>query len=570
MATTIFGDSAEASPQTTMFGDAVESSIQETIVPRGTSPREVFEQQFIAQEQAPFLDQLSALPGQGLNILSSLVEQAVGGAQGLTQLNEEKAARDAEKPLTQILKEALVAGAFPPAALSGDQAQTILEGTQRAFDLGPMMRQSLDKALANPTEALKRVIPLYGAVAPFLSRTPTPEEVSQAFVQSQQAVDVNEPVLPDVFGTANIPAARGVELGIQAAPGVPAALRGVSRATEAITAPISRVASRGVFKAPLEDAVTRATGITAQEGSFDIIPTAKSRILEATKKSPTNAIQAYEAAETTEKFLIDKTLTTLKKADDQGLLMSRAEAIDNARAEVLKAQPSIPPTELDAALEQFSRRLPETFKPSEGQKFLVEQNDLLQGVFNETGVPARRTRGNAVVTARLGIADSLSNQLDEVYKAASGIDESPYRDWGQVREFKQGLNDQIVGAQRTQGGKVDKGSKDIPVTKYGVLARSGRSIGRALIPREIEAVDKSVGRIFKEAPSSPKSAPLDPQFQQSLIQKYSSRPTAAPAIATPPPISLSDDIKAALKGLNLTPSDPGYQSMVRALQREGL
>lgn len=489
---------------------------------------EVFAKKYIAEQQRPLLSK-ALIPAQtAVSLIPALVEQAVKGVQGAGEL--------------------LGAGTVNRREATQNAYQTGLETLARpTYDVLNAVRQAIRYGVDNPVSvgtAMRTLTSPLGAITPLIqslqARTPSADEVSQAFKRELENKAFDEvratPIAPEVFGKANIPLAEALPL-VPVIPGVASlAAKAGTGAARGLSATASKMASRGVLSAPLEDIVTKTLGITAQEGSMELVPVVKSRILEATGKAPTTAAQAIEAASKTEDFLINKTVDALKLADQQGLEMSKAQMLQSAEDAVKKAQPTIPQAEVDAALQPFRDRLPERIIPSDGQKLLVEQNNFLDSVFGDTGIPARKTKGNASVTARLGIADSLSNQLDDLYKAASGLDESPYRDWGQIRDAKNGLNDQIISAQKSQAGTAP-GGRGVPITKTGVARKTLKKLARPFVPREIEAIDDGVKRIFKDAPSTPEASPLDPTIQQGLIQQYTPTPpapTAAPVAPVQP------------------------------------
>lgn len=502
-----------------------QTSAPAAAIPEQPTAEQAFAKKYTAEQQQPLLSKVGNIASIGPNLIASLVEQAVKGAQGAGEL--------------------LGAGTVNRREATRNAYQTGLEALARpTYDVLNAVRQAIRYGADNPTSvgtAMRAVTNPLGSIAPLIqslqARTPSSDEVSQAFKRELENKAFDEvratPIAPEIFGKANIPLAEALPL-VPAIPGVASIAAKVgTKATQGLSATGAKMASRGVFSAPLEDVVTKTLGITAQEGSGELVPVLKSRILEATGKAPTNAAQAMAAAEKTEDFLINKTVDALKVSNQQGLEMSKQAMLQNAEDALRKAQPTIPQAELDAALQPFRDRLPDTITPSQGQKLLVEQNNLLDSVFGDTGIPARKTKGNASVTARLGIADSMSNQLDDLYRAASGLDESPYRDWGQIRDAKTGLNEQIISAQRTQAGKVP-GGKGVPVTKTGLGTKALKKVARPFVPREIEAIDDGVRRIFKEAQGTPAPGPIDPAAQQALIQKYTPQPPTTPP--APPPV----------------------------------
>lgn len=312
------------------------------------------------------------------------------------------------------------------------------------------------------------------------------------------------------------------------------------RLPSAIRNAVENMSARGITRAPLEDAVTRATGITAQEGSLEILPLIKTEVLKVGPR-PQTAKTALEAGGKAADNLIGKALNGMQKAESQGLAFAGDSAIDAGRQGILFEFPSSTPESIDGVLSEFAY-LRGNIAPTKGQGFLRELNSKYLGLENKNSPEAAAYRA---------VRSALSDQLDDVYKAATGVNDSPYRQWGQLQDFLKGVDEQIIGAQRTQGGKAERGATRVPLTG-GRMKRAAESIGlRSLIPREIEAVDKGIQRIFSsEVSNLPKPAKLSQSELQALRDKYLAKPPAQtppiPETATVAP-NLEQQIEALIR-----------------------
>lgn len=481
--------------------------------------RDVVAAALTAAEQRPGIDQaLQALltaPKAGAAMVSGLANLIYKGAQGV----------------------GTVLGGEAPIS---DAAQTALEIVPRAtFDLGAAIRAASQdpqtlSAIANPmVAALKEIFEG--------KRTPSQAEIQRAFEIQQEQQQIaqfgEQPIVPEVFGKSNIDVARAAPLvtGIggtaRAIPAISRELPAIgSRIVSPVAEALSTVRSRGIFSKPLEDAITRSTGITASEGSLEIATVAKTRISEWPGKPPKTAQEAVDVATKAQTSVLQDALQPLKLAENEGLVMKGDSMIVKGREAVARDFPSLADdTEaINGVLNEFSY-LRGDLAPTRGQGFLKELNRRYNGLENKNSPAASAYRA---------IRSELSNQTDDIIKAQTGRDISPYREWGQLEEFKEGVRGQISSAQRSQGGREGAESVGrIPTTTRGAIGETVRQlpVSRALVPRAIESVDKGIRRIFKEVKSLPKGSDLSEETVLSLRSRYQpgNLPPELPVTVTP-------------------------------------
>lgn len=488
-----------------------------------TNPQEAaIAQALTQQEQRPGLVQaLEALvtPAMaGKDIAKSLYQTGKEGYAGLIDLIAGKGSTEGG-PAAEIARQ------------RRDIAQTALEIVPRAVYEGG---QGIVGLAQQPQTALALANPVGAAIAQLLegSRTPSQAEIQRA-VEGQnlsQALEQvgQKPISENLvkIGDANVPVARLAPLLAGAEAPVKLGIDVVKGAASKIGSAAKTVGSRGIFSKPLEDAITRTTGITASEGSLEAAPIVKTRISEWPGKPPKTAKEFVEVAEKAQSSVLQDALAPLKSAEKGGLVMKGDNMISSGREAVIRDFPSMANDveAIQGVLDEFAY-LKGDLAPTQGQGFLRELNRKYNGLENKNSPAASAYRA---------VRGELSNQTDEIIKAQTGQDISPYRDWGQLEEFKEGVKGQITSAQRSQAGRELPSGEGIPTTTRGVAVKAARSLplSRAFVPRAIESVDKGIRRIFKEVKSLPKASDLGEDVVSGLRSKYQPG-------ATPPPLPVT-------------------------------
>lgn len=520
----IIQESAPQGVQVDEFGGIISS--QPTFSepkPSPTAEQDAFIQQYIqAGTLTPTQQVIQALmapPKAGWGLLKGITDIGVKGVQGAGALLGETS--------------------FNPSEGIGNTIQTVGEiGPRLIYELGNAGRQVLQspESMRTTGESLARIAnPLGTAISALINPQlpPTEAQAQQAFedqIRNQIYAQQGEQGIAEVLqrdlglptvGTANIDVARAAPLllGAETAvtKGIPALGRGLTSVAGRVSPPLEAIASRGVFSKPLEDAITRTTGITASEGSLEAAPIVKTRISELPGKPPTTGKEFVEVANKAQTSTLQDALVPLREAEKSGLVMKGDSMISSGRQAVLNDFPSLANDvqAIDNVLAEFSY-LKGDLKPTQGQGFLRELNRRYNGLENKNSPAASAYRA---------IRSELSNQTDEIIKAQTGKDISPYRDWGQLEEFKNGVQNQITAAQRTQGGR-ELPAGGIPAPSRGGLIRAARSlpVARAFVPRAIESVDQGVRRILREVKSLPKASDLGDDAINSLRSKYQPSP----------------------------------------------
>lgn len=495
-----------------------------------TSEQEAFEQQFIAAgTQTPSQQALGALAAPfraGTGLVTGIGDLALKGVQGVGS----------------------IAGG---GNVIGDVIQTAGEVVPRAsFDIANAIRQAFQSPQA-ATASLRGLNTLSNPIASAIQAfaqpqlAPTQAQAQQAFQdelvnrafeeQAQQGVaSVGQRALGLVpAGTANIDVARAAPLligaEVPAAAGVRALASPVQTARSVLGAVAPRVAAR-TAPATVEQSAMAALDITREEVARHV-PIINQRVLEI-QKAPKTASEALKAANTAEASLYQDALVADKAATQQGL-GPRSDLILQNVEETLNNIPTLLPEERVALLQDARARYSDVSTPAKGRALQQRLNKEFQAQYaNDTF--DRAAPANEV---KLAVRNSIAEQMDEINKAVTGVDATPYSDIGSLIEFKGNLGKQIQrieGAEaRSKTGLASAKPSRIPTSKTEAALQIKRSALSPLQKTQLEKLDQNVSRLFTEGEAAGEAIALDPAVQQALIAKYSPRqaPPPLPVVA---------------------------------------
>lgn len=334
---------------------------------------------------------------------------------------------------------------------------------------------------------------------------------------------------------------------------------------------LERVAARGITK-PIEDVVTSTIGIEPIEGGVDTATVALNRIVEKTGAIPSRTVGRGEAvikqADATQKALIDESKAFLKAAEDEGLVVHGSPAVEEATSLIKQRFPSFAEGEegaknIESVLSRPEfKNLGDNMTPDVAQRKLVELNHRYDSLVDKKG-----PEGLAYRTIR----DYLSDQVDGIIKLQSGKDISPYRDWGKVAEFKEGLRSQIRQAQGLQADKPIAG-RGVPLSPRGAVTKAVRAVGgRPFVPREIEGIDIGVKTIADNLVKPSVTADLTEEAIAALRPNFAPRSIATESPQVPPP-NLEKLIQSRMKNAPAKEKRSGMARLaaIQDLKNEGL
>lgn len=451
-----------------------------------------FRKAFIKQEQAPTLDQVIEAFKAPVKGIAGMVSDIAGIPAGLREAS----------------------AAQSPAMVT---SQSIAEGARRTgidtLNLAQLVAQEILKnaiAAKSPTPAGIMSGGIQRLIEGFKPRTPSEQEVEAAFFEQENLKNQLSPestrgsiIFPG--GQISEDLAQGVRAVIPLlnAPGEAASLAkaGAKGTARRLVETAETMKKRGYTKPPLLQEINKATGLTSLDNSIQKAAIWKSSFEEA--GIPTKNIGAVEALESIPKaqdFLINKTVDGLKLSEKNGGIFNGDGAFISGRQSVLDEFPSVAkqyaqnPEILDGIMKELDF-VKGQLTPLEGQRILKELNKRYKSLVDKNSPQAYAYRA---------VRNSMSDQLDSLWRNATGVNDSPYRNWGVLEEISDGLETKIRSAENLQAAPTKEGAS-LTVAELG--AKAGRKLARPLIPLRTETLDTAVRRILKESPKPQISTP---------------------------------------------------------------
>lgn len=388
---------------------------------------------------------------------------------------------------------------------------------------------------------------------------------------------------------------------------VGAAIPGAAAIAPAVTGSISRMASRGLTVPIIE----KATGLlpdVALPKVEEILAQAPPRIIEAAGKTLKTGRETIQAAKKAEQIAFNEAVDFLRSSEKEGFVMKGDEMLNSGRENVLQTYNSLsqtPEVLEDILSRPVFNQLRGDISPTKGQKALRELNAEYNRFVDKKSPEA---------LAYQAVRDNLADQLDDIVKLSSGKDIQPYRDYGNIIEFRSGIEGRLEAARQSAGREAVPVSSE-PLTGAqstlrgqllgSVTRRAGRML-RPLIKQGSEFVDDATESIIKNSPKKLERLDLpeerililrnqylpsvNPPDSPTVSRPIAATPTTAPgefnaptasvistlpaeveaAIAQSAPVPtgiLDEDIKAALAQLGIKPSNPAYRTLGAELKR---
>lgn len=459
--------------------------------------------------------------------------------------------------LADLIKQGVVGlgkTAVSPNAL-GNLQQTATEIVPRlTYETGNALREALQNPLGTIGSIGAATNPIAAALQALVTPTipPTQSEAQTAFEnelvnrefqkQGEQGIasfGQQQLGLP-VAGEANIPTARLAPLVLGAGELAPIVRSSIKTAA----APIKRVITRSL-PATAEQSAMAALDLTKEEVARHI-PIVNQRVSEVTKAIPKTANQALKDVNTAEASLYQDALAADKLATQQGLA-PRADLIIRNVEDTLNKIPNLLPEERIALLEDAKARYTDVSTSAKGRALQQRLNKEFEAQYaNETF--DRAAPANEV---KLAVRNSIAEQMDEIAKAVTGKDASPYSDIGSLIEFKGNLGktlQRIEGAEaRTKTGIGSAKSTNLPITKTQAAYQAKKTILTPLQKTQLEKLNQNVSKIFRKGEKSGEAVPLSPEARQTLIQKYSPQPTPPPLPGETATVLPAADLEGAIQ-----------------------
>ena len=244
------------------------------------------------------------------------------------------------------------------------------------------------------------------------------------------------------------------------------------------------------------------------------IPIVTRRVAETVGTVPKTAEEAVNVLNKAEDALYQGRKAINEQAAQEGLVASGDKAIQAAK-DKLDSIPNLLPKEKEAILNDLTERYGGDHSPQKGQEFQQRLNHELSSQYaNETfdrAAPANE--------ARVAVRDSFANQMDQISKAITGKDETPYSDIGSLIEVRDNLVKQLEKLQGKEAAAktgIQKAATDIPVTKYHVIRKIEKSALGPFQKTQLEKLDAAIQKIFSEGTQAQPGAALSPEDLQAI------------------------------------------------------
>lgn len=512
------------------------------------SPEKNSLNQFISAQRAGPIEKLGNQLSNAFDSFVTKPIEAVGSAaEGIGRVAGEASTQE-QNPLLAVLGGPLQNPIFQ------DLAQTGLEaGARGVFDLGNAINQLATKTANNPENILKALgagIPLVQAMD-LLPHTPTNEEINQFIADQSKARQVgavkSQPLLPEVIGNTDVPLANALEtVGTQVAPIAAPLLRGTAGA---ISSPIQTVKSlgRGVVETVAPQIAARTAPATVEQSAMAAldftkdqvqqhIPVVTQRVSEIVGKVPKTTSEAIKFIDDAENQLYKDRLEVNNAAEKAGYVVSGDDAIQAAK-DTLDSIPSMTDSQRAKIISDLEDAFKGDHTPDKGQAIQQRLNKEFSAQF-ENGTFDRAAPLNE---AKLAIRNSVADQMDQIQKAVTGREETPYSDIGSLIEVKGSLKDKLnklEGREAAQKTGIEARPSKLPISKTEAATKAGRSILSPFQKTQIERLDQNVQRIFSESPQ---------QIRASEIPQPSLNELRSEVGATVPSNTLEDQIQALIQ-----------------------
>lgn len=474
---------------------AISGSNQPASMAAPPSEFDQFRQAFIQKEQAPTLNQVIEAFKAPVQGVAGMVSDVAGIPSGLGE------ASGAEEPLDVIARSQIEG-----ARRSGLDVLNLGESIAKQIAQGAIQGRGVA-----PVNVLSGIIGQ--EVKNLMSRTPSEREIEGAFESQQALQNQLAPESRLVEGPISESLSQGIRaLAPMVAPEISTAITGgksvatsvASGGLRGVAAPIESAAqavkARGVTKPPLIQDINRVTGLTTLDDSVQKASILKSTFEEAGIPKNIGAVEALESIPKAQDFVLKETMDGLKAADKRGMAFNGDGAFISGRQAVLDTFPSVAksyaqnPAVLDDILKNLDF-VKGNLTPLEGQAILKELNFRYKSLVDKNSPEAFAYRA---------VRNSMSDQLDSIWRNATGVDKSPYRNWGVLQDISDGLEGKIRAAENLD---VTTSPTGMPLTAAELARKAVRKVARPLIPLETEALDKAIKRVLKDAPNPKSSTP---------------------------------------------------------------
>lgn len=225
--------------------------------------------------------------------------------------------------------------------------------------------------------------------------------------------------------------------------------------------------------------------------------------------------QLQTAGKTAKSNTVERFKGALEKADESGLTSPGEQAYKNVEAALEgKGLTAEDKAQILTEFEPYNR----TLKATEAQDILKTVNSDLGPLYRASFERQGDLLVNGRYAAKKAFRDSLSENVDEIIKATTGLDESPYRKYGMINDL---MDKAQIAHSRAQISTAKRPAVGIPLKAS--VEGAAKAVGS--IEGGVGRYNNFVRGLFEEIPNATPPASLAPETMADLIQKYTAQET---------------------------------------------
>lgn len=518
----------------------------------GILTQEQFEQQYQAAREGNVLQRVwdastGPTPVAPLT-LSGIYEDVVKPVAGIVPAKINQLIKNlTEKPALEVPAAELgsdIKTAVETARMLGTEALDIPSQTQQALEIAAERQRS------NPIRnTLRLANPAFGNV---LNALLPPEQASQAELNKAYEVYVQQEstkraqarpeqqIIGDIIpGEANLDVAKGVkELVKLASPLIGAEERAATSALSKKIAASLKSPKEGLknLTATLSARTAKATPEQQAQSAFGLdkvdAPQHMPVVIKHLDEVEGGLPKGRGAAERTVKLIDDaegkayqRREDVNQQASDRGLSVNFDEALSDAKA-VLDADTITPQATKTAIFNELKGLYSGSATPQKGHTVQRQLNNKFKNDFAAN----KLSKSDLRFQTELAIRNNIANQMDELTKLITGVNDRPYAEIGSLIEVRGGLQSKIDALEAVESdiktGFSGTVSPDVTRPKTAVVRELVKGPRSPLRASGMEILDKAVEGAFSGFKKAPAGGVLPAEGQAARTARFN-RPASA-------------------------------------------
>lgn len=213
-----------------------------------------------------------------------------------------------------------------------------------------------------------------------------------------------------------------------------------------------------------------------------------------------------------------------QQAADRGLSVNLDEAISDARA-VLDADAITPQATKEAILNELNGIYSGAATPQRGQAVQQQLNNKFKAAYKANKLDKSDLR----FQAELAIRNNVANQMDELNKLITGLDERPYSEIGSLIEVRGGLESRMQALKSVEAdiktGLSGRVGPDVTQPRTAAVRELVKGPRSPLRASGMELLDKAVEGAFSGFKKAPAGGLLSAEGQAARTARFN-RPSA--------------------------------------------